>query len=118
MDSPPDDGGYGAGYHFSSSLSNQPPQVFGSFSIDGSPSTRNLGTPIFADDVTALLGEDGLDHGGDPKRRRIARACDMCRKKKIKVGGYKSILLHSTTKYISLGTHPEAGGCRRLVLGG
>jgi len=23
------------------------------------------------------------DGGGDPKRRRIARACDMCRKKKV-----------------------------------
>ncbi|KAK5173728.1 uncharacterized protein LTR77_002409 [Saxophila tyrrhenica] len=30
-------------------------------------------------------GEDG--EGRDPKRRRIARACDMCRKKKIKCDG-------------------------------
>jgi len=25
------------------------------------------------------------DGGGDPKRRRIARACDMCRKKKVRL---------------------------------
>lgn len=29
----------------------------------------------------------GQDSGEDPKRRRIARACDMCRKKKIKCDG-------------------------------
>lgn len=31
--------------------------------------------------------EDGDGNGRDPKRRRIARACDMCRKKKIKCDG-------------------------------
>lgn len=30
---------------------------------------------------------DGAEGGRDPKRRRIARACDMCRKKKIKCDG-------------------------------
>ena len=29
----------------------------------------------------------GMEDGGDAKRRRIARACDMCRKKKIKCDG-------------------------------
>ncbi|KAI6890118.1 hypothetical protein KC325_g108 [Hortaea werneckii] len=32
-------------------------------------------------------GDDGAQGGRDPKRRRIARACDMCRKKKIKCDG-------------------------------
>lgn len=33
------------------------------------------------------LGDDDGQGGRDPKRRRIARACDMCRKKKIKCDG-------------------------------
>lgn len=50
------------------------------------------GSPLFADDF-AFLGDDGGDNG-DPKRRRIARACDMCRKKKIKCDGKMPACTH------------------------
>ncbi|KAL1641696.1 hypothetical protein SLS61_010007 [Didymella pomorum] len=55
-----------------------PPRIFGSGQFDPSQLPQNM----FAQD-------DMDDHNdqGDPKRRRIARACDMCRKKKIKCDG-------------------------------
>ncbi|KAH7070759.1 fungal-specific transcription factor domain-containing protein [Paraphoma chrysanthemicola] len=58
---------------------NQPPRIFGSGQFD--PSQMPSG-PMFSHD-------DYDDHNdqSDPKRRRIARACDMCRKKKIKCDG-------------------------------
>ncbi|KAJ9659351.1 hypothetical protein H2201_007376 [Coniosporium apollinis] len=65
---------------------NQPPMIFGSYSADGSPVPASLSAPIFTDDGASMAMEDGADQG-DPKRRRIARACDMCRKKKIKCDG-------------------------------
>ncbi len=65
---------------------NQPPAIFGSYSADGSPIPASLSGPIFTDDVGSMGMDDGTDQG-DPKRRRIARACDMCRKKKIKCDG-------------------------------
>ncbi|KAH7402197.1 fungal-specific transcription factor domain-containing protein [Phaeosphaeria sp. MPI-PUGE-AT-0046c] len=60
-------------------MMNPPPRIFGSGQFD--PSQMPAG-PMFAQD-------DYDDHGdqSDPKRRRIARACDMCRKKKIKCDG-------------------------------
>lgn len=71
-------------------LQNPPPQIFGA---SGAPSALNV---IYAD---AFMPNDfggydfdgyddrGDGDGNDPKRRRIARACDMCRKKKIKCDG-------------------------------
>jgi hypothetical protein len=50
-------------------LMNQPPQIFGSYNPDGSPIPAVLNGPLFADDPTALLGDDS----NDAKRRRIAR---------------------------------------------
>ena len=45
----------------------------------------------YDDDANNATGNDndndGPETGRDPKRRRIARACDMCRKKKIKCDG-------------------------------
>ncbi|KAK6220756.1 hypothetical protein LQW54_001948 [Pestalotiopsis sp. IQ-011] len=61
-------------------LTNQPPQIFGSYGLpDGLPM---LPHELQMFDPSALLGDDQ-----DAKRRRIARACDMCRKKKIKCDG-------------------------------
>ncbi|KAI9737576.1 MAG: hypothetical protein M1834_009731 [Cirrosporium novae-zelandiae] len=65
-------------------LRNQPPQIFGGVDSDGSPLIpTSLPGPIFTDDQRPSQNEDG----NDAKRRRIARACDMCRKKKIKCDG-------------------------------
>ncbi|KAF5021163.1 hypothetical protein F66182_6809 [Fusarium sp. NRRL 66182] len=59
---------------------NQPPQIFGGY--DGLPQLPpEVAVQMFTD--SAML----LDDSNDPKRRRIARACDMCRKKKIKCDG-------------------------------
>ncbi|KAH4899156.1 hypothetical protein HBI80_174760 [Parastagonospora nodorum] len=60
-------------------MMNPPPRIFGSGQFD--PSQMPQGNMFAQDDYD--------DHGdqSDPKRRRIARACDMCRKKKIKCDG-------------------------------
>ncbi|KAF5660714.1 Mut3p-like transcriptional activator [Fusarium heterosporum] len=61
-------------------IMNQPPQVFGGY--DGLPQLPpEIAAQMFND--SAMMLEDA----NDPKRRRIARACDMCRKKKIKCDG-------------------------------
>lgn len=65
---------------------NQPPIIFGDYSADGSPIAASLSAPLFTDDGASMGMEDSADQG-DAKRRRIARACDMCRKKKIKCDG-------------------------------
>ncbi|QSS51197.1 fungal specific transcription factor domain-containing protein [Histoplasma capsulatum var. duboisii H88] len=62
---------------------NQPPQIFGAYNPDGSPITPSLPGPVFPEDH--LSGN--MEESNDAKRRRIARACDMCRKKKIKCDG-------------------------------
>ncbi|KAM5431478.1 hypothetical protein MferCBS31731_007851 [Microsporum ferrugineum] len=54
---------------------NHPPHVLGASNPDGSPVTPSLPGTVFVED------------NNDAKRRRIARACDMCRKKKIKCDG-------------------------------
>ncbi|KAH8719157.1 fungal-specific transcription factor domain-containing protein [Phaeosphaeriaceae sp. PMI808] len=60
-------------------LMNPPPRLFGSGQFD--PSQMPPGPMFTHDDY-----DDPHDQS-DPKRRRIARACDMCRKKKIKCDG-------------------------------
>ncbi|KAK7531764.1 fungal-specific transcription factor domain-containing protein [Phyllosticta citribraziliensis] len=67
-------------------LVNQPPQIFGNYNPDGSPVPPHLSGPLFDDSMAMAPGDDG-DGQGEHKRRRIARACDMCRKKKIKCDG-------------------------------
>ncbi|KAK7421753.1 hypothetical protein QQX98_001967 [Neonectria punicea] len=70
-------------------LINQPPQIFGSY--DGLPHlTPDLAAHMFHD--SAML----LDDSVEAKRRRIARACDMCRKKKIKCDGKLPACSHCT----------------------
>ncbi|KAL2059144.1 hypothetical protein ABVK25_000436 [Lepraria finkii] len=62
-----------------------PPQYFGANGVDGSPTVPNFD---FNDiQIDGQDREGGHDENGDAKRRRIARACDMCRKKKIKCDG-------------------------------
>ncbi|KAH8652373.1 fungal-specific transcription factor [Xylariales sp. PMI_506] len=62
-------------------LTNQPPQIFGSYLHDGGLSVLPPELQM-AFDPASLMGDDS-----EAKRRRIARACDMCRKKKIKCDG-------------------------------
>lgn len=65
------------------SVMNPPPQIFGGSDPNGSPSAPIFhGLPYFADDQSG-----GVEESSEAKRRRIARACDMCRKKKIKCDG-------------------------------
>lgn len=60
------------------SIINQPPQMFG---YDGMPTiTPDMASQMFPDNML-------LDDTVEAKRRRIAKACDMCRKKKIKCDG-------------------------------
>ncbi|KAF2450022.1 hypothetical protein P171DRAFT_204066 [Karstenula rhodostoma CBS 690.94] len=70
-------------------LMNPPQHIFGNTTSNGSPIPASLAAAMFsADDL-----DDGHDQG-DPKRRRIARACDMCRKKKIKCDGKMPACTH------------------------
>jgi hypothetical protein len=68
-------------YDMSSYVPQQPPQIFGAYNPDGTPIPPTLPPGAYFGDY-----DGGLDEN-DPKRRRIARACDMCRKKKIKCDG-------------------------------
>ncbi|KAK1760690.1 6c6d08f8-8b27-48d1-a5e9-ee3a8a61eadc [Echria macrotheca] len=63
-------------------LLNPPPQIFGGYSEHGMPMHQlpDLG-------VANMFDPGLLDDSNEAKRRRIARACDMCRKKKIKCDG-------------------------------
>lgn len=56
-----------------------PPHIFGNGSQEG----QTIPAVLFHPGQPPSTSEDGQD----PKRRRIARACDMCRKKKIKCDG-------------------------------
>lgn len=70
--------------------SNAPPHMFGSYSAENSPTSASVHGASHLGDSYGYDDDDdrGADQGqGDPKRRRIARACDMCRKKKIKCDG-------------------------------
>ncbi|KAH8888668.1 hypothetical protein GQ53DRAFT_227831 [Thozetella sp. PMI_491] len=63
-------------------LMNQPPQIFG-----GYPGPDGL-TQLHPELTAQMFADHGiLDDTNEAKRRRIARACDMCRKKKIKCDG-------------------------------
>ncbi|MCJ1407776.1 hypothetical protein MMC19_001847 [Ptychographa xylographoides] len=65
------------------SLIYPPPQLFGGHAPGSeSPLSGNFQNNYFPDDQG-----DGGEDSNDPKRRRIAKACDMCRKKKIKCDG-------------------------------
>lgn len=72
---------------------NSPKQIFGAYNSDGSPVMPNLDTVS-----SQMFGDTGtlLDDSSEAKRRRIARACDMCRKKKIKCDGKLPTCTHCT----------------------
>ncbi|KAI9806273.1 MAG: hypothetical protein M1825_006388 [Sarcosagium campestre] len=72
---------------------NSPPQIFGAFAPDGSPIPPAIHGQIFSHDSR----DNGLDESNEAKRRRIARACDMCRKKKIKCDGKMPACTHCIT---------------------
>ncbi|KAI0157645.1 N-terminal binuclear Zn cluster-containing protein [Xylariaceae sp. FL1272] len=69
-------------------MMNPPPPIFGSYTHDG--------MPVLPPDLAAHMGFDAslLDDANEAKRRRIARACDMCRKKKIKCDGKMPACTH------------------------
>ena len=67
----------GFSFHVPPPAIEQPPQIFGGFSTDGSPHPPHLSGPIFGDDSGMLLSDEGFDHN-DPKRRRIARVRYTC----------------------------------------
>lgn len=74
-------------------MMNPPPQIFGGYSHDGIPMQHlppELAAQMFGDPSTLL------DDTNEAKRRRIARACDMCRKKKIKCDGKLPSCSHCT----------------------
>ncbi|KAI0021928.1 N-terminal binuclear Zn cluster-containing protein [Xylariomycetidae sp. FL0641] len=69
-------------------LMNQPPQIFGAY---------HDGMPVLPPELAAQMAFDPsalLDDANEAKRRRIARACDMCRKKKIKCDGKMPACTH------------------------
>ncbi|KFY44043.1 hypothetical protein V495_03651, partial [Pseudogymnoascus sp. VKM F-4514 (FW-929)] len=82
--------------HASAHLNHDPPpQIFGSYAADGSPILNGLdGMGL----TSGMFGDAGtlLDDSNEAKRRRIARACDMCRKKKIKCDGQMPACSHCT----------------------
>lgn len=72
-------------------LMHQPPQIFGANAYD------TMQMQHLSPDLTAQMFGDPsmmLDDTTDAKRRRIARACDMCRKKKIKCDGKMPACTH------------------------
>ena len=62
------DGNDSYGFDMSANFMSQPPQIFGAYNSDGSPSQPVLSDSIFADG-----NEQGSNDENDPKRRRIAR---------------------------------------------
>ncbi|KAJ6131549.1 transcriptional regulator family: Fungal Specific TF [Penicillium sp. IBT 18751x] len=71
----------GMGFDMKSMMMNQQPQLYSNYSQDGQMAGMSGGSMY--DDSAFGVG----DETNDAKRRRIARACDMCRKKKIKCDG-------------------------------
>ncbi|KAJ5132297.1 transcriptional regulator family: Fungal Specific TF [Penicillium atrosanguineum] len=71
----------GMGFDMKSMMMNQQSQLYGNYSQDGQMAGMSGGSMY--DDSALGAG----DETNDAKRRRIARACDMCRKKKIKCDG-------------------------------
>ncbi|KAF2758056.1 hypothetical protein EJ05DRAFT_500573 [Pseudovirgaria hyperparasitica] len=71
-------------------LVNQPPRIFGNYDMDATQMPPSLSGNMFNEDD---LNYEGGDQG-DSKRRRIARACDQCRRKKIKCDGKQPSCTH------------------------
>ncbi|KAL2417669.1 ABC-transporter-regulating transcription factor [Exophiala dermatitidis] len=69
------------GFDMPQFASQSTPQMFGGYTVDGTSLNGGISSTNYFD------FNDGVGDDNDPKRRRIARACDMCRKKKIKCDG-------------------------------
>ncbi|KAG6009947.1 hypothetical protein E4U21_000718 [Claviceps maximensis] len=87
-------------------LMNEPPQIFGGYNGDGLPNI-----PHMPPDLAAHMFPDAhllMEDTTEAKRRRIAKACDMCRKKKIKCDGRLPACTHCTNyKTECVFTHVE-----------
>ncbi|RMD42820.1 hypothetical protein DV735_g2306, partial [Chaetothyriales sp. CBS 134920] len=78
-------------YDMASYSSQQQAQMFGTYGSESSPMPQLLGQGgYYADDIDMSRADS------DTKRRRITRACDMCRKKKIKCDGKQPKCGHCT----------------------
>ncbi|KAI9708342.1 MAG: hypothetical protein M1820_004046 [Bogoriella megaspora] len=95
----------GLNYSGAPPIMNPPPQIFGGYGPDGSPLSASLQAGMFSDEQ--LFGNDDVGAAGDAKRRRIARACDMCRKKKIKCDGRQPCAHCQNYKTECVFTHVE-----------
>ncbi|TLD37047.1 hypothetical protein E2P81_ATG02829 [Venturia nashicola] len=83
----------GMQYYGPSPMANSQSIIYNGYTTSGSPGAHPMSQNMYADDMSAYGMDDGGDNG-DPKRRRIARACDMCRKKKIKCDGKMPACTH------------------------
>ncbi|KAE9992947.1 hypothetical protein EG327_007255 [Venturia inaequalis] len=83
----------GMQYYGPSPMANPQSRIYNGYTTSGSPGAHAMPQNMYADDMSAYGMDDGGDNG-DPKRRRIARACDMCRKKKIKCDGKMPACTH------------------------
>ncbi|KAL8803518.1 MAG: hypothetical protein Q9182_003119 [Xanthomendoza sp. 2 TL-2023] len=70
-------------------IMNPAPQIIGGDDLDTSPTALEFSYDQYGDEAYEGFGEKD-----DAKRRRIARACDMCRKKKIKCDGKMPACTH------------------------
>ena len=72
--------------------SRNPPQIFGNYAQDGSLLPATFNTTFQPEHFDYGFGDFEYADQGDQdnaeyKRRRIARACDLCRRRKIKCDG-------------------------------
>lgn len=72
---------------------NTSPCVFGDFAADGTGQASVL-PPDYLQGVMEPVGVEEHHENGDMKRRRIAKACDACRRKKIKCDGKQPCCSH------------------------
>ena len=71
-----------------------PSQVFGNYGQDTSSPTPALNFDFFPEHSRQFGFDAPTEDHGDPKRRRIAKACDACRRKKIKCDGQQPKCSH------------------------
>ncbi|KAG9242088.1 fungal-specific transcription factor domain-containing protein [Calycina marina] len=79
-------------HNFMAGIPPPPPQIFGAYDQLMQPSQADMSAQMFGD---ASMGM-GMDESIEAKRRRIARACDECRRKKIKCDGQAPSCGHCT----------------------
>ncbi|KAF2403551.1 hypothetical protein EJ06DRAFT_282690 [Trichodelitschia bisporula] len=82
----------GMNYFSPQSLGVANQRMFPSYGADGSPLPQ-MPPGMYTEDISGFGLDDASEHA-EAKRRRIARACDMCRKKKIKCDGKMPACTH------------------------